>query len=58
MNLCVTFRYKIIFFIKIPISHLGCLGCHPGLHPEVSVQIPYSLSHESDKHPSHDILQL
>jgi hypothetical protein len=44
--------------LQIPKSHFGCLGCHPGLHPDTSVQIPYSLSHESDKHPSHDILHL
>jgi len=42
----------------IPKSHFSCPGCHPGLHPEVCVQIPNSLSQASDKQPSHDSLQL
>ena len=47
-----------IIFMTIPKSQFSCPGCHPGLHPEVSVQIPNSLLQESDKHPSHDSLQL
>ena len=42
----------------IPKSHLLCPGCQPGLHPEVFVEIPNSLSQASDKHPSHNSLQL
>jgi hypothetical protein len=42
----------------IPKSYFSCPGCHPGLHPEVFMQIPNTLSQASDKHPSHDSLQL
>ena len=47
-----------IIFMTIPNSHFSCPVCHPGLHPEVSVHTPNSLPQESDKHPSHDSLQL
>jgi hypothetical protein len=33
-------------------------GSLPGLHPDVFVQKPNSLSQDSDKHPSHDLSQL
>jgi hypothetical protein len=39
--------------IIISKSQLVCPGCRSGLHPEVFAQTPYSLSQESDKHPSH-----
>ena len=48
-------RKESYFVIKIPKLQFDCLSRHPGLHPDTSVQIPYSLLHDSDQH---DILQL
>jgi hypothetical protein len=45
--------------VDIPIPHfISCPGFLPGLHPFVSVHTPFSLSHESNRHPSHDSSQL
>ena len=51
-----------LLHINIPVSHSrrSCvpLGSLPGLHPDVFVQKPNSLSQELDKHPAHDLSQL
>ena len=50
------------YLLHIPVSHSrrSCvpLDSLPGLHPDVFVQNPNSLSQELDKHPSHDLSQL
>ena len=42
-----------IAFISLPHFFRGP-SCLLSLHPDIFVQTPSSLSHESDKHPSHD----
>jgi len=58
--LCTLYANSCIHLLlsTIPKLHFSCPGWRPGLHPEVCVQIPNFLSQASDKHPSHDSLQL
>ena len=43
---------------QLPKSHMGSLGCHPGLQPLWSVHVPFRLSHVSRKQPSQESSQL